>query len=64
MAAKTYAVHTTEDNIRRVDEHVNRLRRSRNSFINEAIEVLLEIYDAELREKTNQNNRKRKAGAR
>ena len=63
MAGKTYAVHTTEENIRRMDQHAERLRRSRNSLMNEAIEMWLEHYDAELLRNINQNN-KRKAGTR
>jgi predicted transcriptional regulator len=43
---KTYAVHTAVANIKRVDEHAQRMRRSRNSLLNEAIEILLERYDA------------------
>lgn len=46
MANRTYAVHTNEDNIRRLDEHAKALRRSRNSLMNEAIEILLERFDA------------------
>lgn len=66
MANKTYAVHTTEDNIRRVDQHAERLRRSRNSVLNEAIEILLEIYDRDVLEEINRKNAtaKKKAGIR
>jgi predicted DNA-binding protein len=63
MAAKTYAVHTQEENIRRMDQHATRLRRSRNSLMNEAIEMWLEYYDADLLEEIKRNNRK-KAGQR
>ena len=44
--SRTYAVHTTEENIRRLDEWAKRIRRSRNSLMNEAIEMLLEHYDS------------------
>jgi hypothetical protein len=47
-----------------MDEHAERLRRSRNSLMNEAIEMWLEHYDAEMLETINRNNKKRKAGAR
>jgi predicted transcriptional regulator len=46
MANKTYAVHTDTQNIKRIDEWAKELRRSRNSIINEAIEMVLEHYDA------------------
>lgn len=48
MANKTYAVHTSESNIERLDEHANRIRRSRNSLMNEAIEAILEELDADV----------------
>jgi predicted transcriptional regulator len=65
MANRSYAIHTSEEIIRRVDEHAERLRRSRNSFLNEAIEMWLEQADADLMKKINENNRlKRKAGVR
>ena len=47
MPNRTIAVHTTEENIRRLDEEAENIRRSRNSLINEAIEILLERFDAE-----------------
>jgi predicted DNA-binding protein len=63
MANKTYAVHTSEELIRRVDQHAVRLRRSRNSFLNEAIEIGLELYDRDLLEEIERKNKaKKKAG--
>lgn len=47
MANRTYAVHTSEENIKRVDQHAKRIRRSRNSLLNEAIEMLLETLDSD-----------------
>lgn len=47
MANKTFAIHTSEEIIERVDRHAERMRRSRNSLFNEAIEILLEILDTE-----------------
>lgn len=66
MPNKTYAVHTTEEIMRRVDEHAVRIRRSRNSLLNEAIEMLVDALDGDLIEQTNRKNgtSKRKAGAR
>jgi hypothetical protein len=46
MPNRTIAVHTTEDNIRRLDEEAKSIRRSRNSLINEGIEMVLESFDA------------------
>jgi predicted transcriptional regulator len=46
MPNRSIAVHTAESNIERLDQHAEHLRRSRNSLINEAIEMLLEHYDA------------------
>lgn len=62
MANRTTAVHTSETNIKRLDEHAEELRRSRNSLINEAIEMVLEHYDA-AKLRTTPATRK-KAGAR
>ena len=59
MPNRTIAVHTTESNIKRLDEEAEKIRRSRNSLINEAIEMLLERFDADrLREA---NGRKKAA---
>jgi hypothetical protein len=62
MANKSTAVHTTESNISRLDQWAKLLRRSRNSIMNEGIEMVLEHYDATLRHPTNPS--KKKAGAR
>lgn len=67
MPNRTIAVHTTEQNIKRLDEEAEKIRRSRNSLINEAIEMLLERFDAErLREAKHyvKANGSKKAGAR
>ena len=65
MASRTYAVHTTDENISRIDEWAERLRRSRNSLINEAIEMLLEHYDSDtLKRLPKVTNHNRKAGTR
>jgi predicted transcriptional regulator len=65
MANNTYSIHTSEENIRSVDQHAERLRRSRNWIINEAIEMWLNHYDADLVKAINDKSRpKRKAGAR
>jgi metal-responsive CopG/Arc/MetJ family transcriptional regulator len=69
MANKTYAVHTSESNIERIDQWAEKLRRSRNSIINEAIEMVLEHYDAgnphlPLPGRTAQMTTRKKAGAR
>lgn len=63
MANRTYAVHTSEELIRRVDQHAERLRRSRNSFLNEAIEMWLDYYDKDLLEEIERKNKAaKKAG--
>jgi len=41
MANKTIALHTSEQNIADLDKRAKELRRSRNSLINEAVEVFL-----------------------
>jgi predicted DNA-binding protein len=65
MANKTYAVHTSEELIGRVDEHAKRLRRSRNSFLNEAIEMWLEYHDQDLLAEIERKNKAaKKAGTR
>jgi hypothetical protein len=45
MPTKTIAVHTSESNISRLDQWAEKLRRSRNSIMNEGIEMVLEQYD-------------------
>ena len=44
---RTISVHTTVANVDRLDEQAEKFRRSRNSLINEAIEMLLEHNDSE-----------------
>jgi len=44
MANKTYAVHTSEDNISQIDAIAKVLRRSRNSMLNEGIDMVLQSY--------------------
>jgi predicted transcriptional regulator len=63
MDNKTYSVHINEAFIRRVDQHAEEMRRSRNSLICEAIEILLEQYDAAKLQTVKANNKK-KAGTR
>jgi len=46
MPNRTTALHTSEENIRRLDAHAETLRRSRNSLINEGIEMVLNHYEA------------------
>lgn len=65
MANRTFTVFTSEELIARVDQHAEEIRRSRNSLLNEAIEMLLDVYDGErLRRIDEKNRNKRKAGAR
>ena len=66
IASRIAAVHTDEENIRRLDKHAERLRRSRNSLINEGIEMLLESITTpiNLKQIDNRNKSKKKAGAR
>jgi predicted transcriptional regulator len=46
MPNRTIAVHTTESNIKQLDEMAKEIRRSRNSLMNEGIEMVLEYYHA------------------
>lgn len=66
MAAKTFAIHSQEDLIRRVDKHAERMRRSRNFLINQGIELLLIELDGELdgehRKSQNAKYKNKKAG--
>jgi predicted transcriptional regulator len=62
MANKTIAVHTSESNITRLDQWAEKLRRSRNSIMNEGIEMVLEHYDADAL--TRATTTKKKAGPR
>lgn len=64
MANRTFAVHTNEELIRRVDQYAEEYRRSRNSLLNEAIEILLDHYDAEALRKAKQYIQPKKAGKR
>jgi hypothetical protein len=68
MPNRTIAVHTTELNIKRLDEEAKKIRRSRNSLINEGIEMVLESLDdaAQLRAAKAfvKANGSKKAGAR
>jgi predicted transcriptional regulator len=50
MANRSYAIHTSEENIRRLDQHAERLDRSRNWLLNEALEMYLEHLDADYME--------------
>lgn len=59
---QTFTVYTTDENIRRLDEWAERLRRSRNSLLNEAIEMLLEHLDSNNLKQLRTNSKK--AGAR
>lgn len=63
MAGKTYAIHTTEEIIRRVDQHAERIRRSRNSLIVEGIEILLEIMDKDYIDSQDGKHRNKKKEA-
>lgn len=63
MENRTYSFHTSDENIRRIDQHAERIRRSRSSLINEAIEMFLEHLDADNIKQIETRNRK-KAGAR
>jgi predicted transcriptional regulator len=63
MPNKTIAVHTSESNISRLDQWAEKLRRSRNSLMNEGIEMVLELYDADALRRLNPPTKK-KAGAR
>lgn len=61
MANRTFAVHCPEELIRRVDQYAEEYRRSRNSLLNEAIEMLLEHYDGHALKETKAYSQ-RKAG--
>ena len=62
---RTISVHTSVSNIKRIDQHAEAIRRSRNSLINEAIEMLLEEFDKEnLRQIDQRYPKKKKAGTR
>jgi fatty acid/phospholipid biosynthesis enzyme len=64
MANRTIAVHTSESNIAEMDKMAKALRRSRNSVMNEGIEMVLESwYAAKLKDASTTPNKK-KAGAR
>lgn len=60
MAGKSYSIHAEESIIRRIDEHAERMRRSRNFLIQEALDMLLEVYDRDYIE--SQDAKYRKAG--
>lgn len=61
MTSKTYAIHAKETLIKRVDQHAERLQRSRNFLFNQAIEMLLDVYDADCI-KTQDNKYRNKEG--
>lgn len=61
---RTISVHTSTSNIKRIDQHAEAIRRSRNSLINEAIEMLLEAYDETEHRIAAQRKEKKKAGTR
>lgn len=65
MDNKTFSIHINEAYIRRVDQHAEEIRRSRNSLLCEAVEMLLDELDkARLKDIDARNAKKKKAGTR